>query len=217
MQMIFFHGCSNIEGCMLQGGKGNSVLSSLLYLLFPKFLQLYLKHNFGTQGYLIHLLLFFEFFPKISSCLILIIVKINVVVNFFSLAKAHKLPFKTKHQRVSTHFESIYIDLQMTLIVANTKARFFLLIINDFSLYQWIYFLHANNNVQSIFQSFITMVERHLSTKIKNVKTDGGVDFFFFALLCLLLVLCIKKTSPHTLLQNGVIAYRYSVCTHVTI
>lgn len=51
----------------------------------------------------------------------------------FPIIKSHKLSFTHSHKYVTTHFELLYIDLWLSVIVVVIDAYYFLFIVDDFS------------------------------------------------------------------------------------
>lgn len=91
--------------------------------------------------------------------------------------KAHKLPFKSKHQGALIPFELLYVDLWVSPVVVNTSAYYFLLLVDDHRKYHWIFFLNAKNDTKSVFITFHKMVECNFDTKTNSMQYDGGKSF----------------------------------------
>lgn len=99
------------------------------------------------------------------------------IYQIWPLTKAHKLPFTHVHKHYANAFELLHMNLQMFLIVATNGAKYCLLIVDYFSIYQQMYFLSTKSNVVSAFHYFIQMVERHFCTKYKSIQTYDGKSF----------------------------------------
>ncbi|CAH9142240.1 unnamed protein product [Cuscuta epithymum] len=56
-------------------------------------------------------------------------------------------------------------------------ARQFLTIVDDYSRAVWVYLLLDKREVFKMFLSFVAMVERQISKKIKRVRSDNGTEF----------------------------------------
>lgn len=69
------------------------------------------------------------------------------------------------------------MDLWTPPIVAIIGVKYFLLIVDDYKRFIWIYFLNVKSQVESVFQLFMNIVERQFSVSIKDVQTDGGEKF----------------------------------------
>ncbi|GKC57184.1 integrase [Tanacetum coccineum] len=72
--------------------------------------------------------------------------------------------------------------------------------------------LHVGNaqksDVYSTFKSFVQMVERQFTTKLKNVQTDWGGEFHNLASFFSSLGIIHRKSCPHTSEQNGFVERR---------
>ncbi|GJV35108.1 putative RNA-directed DNA polymerase [Tanacetum coccineum] len=72
--------------------------------------------------------------------------------------------------------------------------------------------LHVGNaqksDVYSTFKSFVQMVERQFTTKLKNVQTDWGGEFRNLALFFSSLGIIHRRSCPHTSEQNGFVERR---------
>nr|GEV12781.1 retrovirus-related Pol polyprotein from transposon TNT 1-94 [Tanacetum cinerariifolium] len=72
--------------------------------------------------------------------------------------------------------------------------------------------LHVGNtqkfNVYSTFKSFVQMVERQFTTKLKNVQTDWGGEFCSLASFFSSLGIIHRRSCPHTSEQNGFVERR---------
>lgn len=98
----------------------------------------------------------------------------------YHLAKAHKLPFTSKHVASITPFDFLYMDLWTSPVVATIGAHYFLSIVEDYSMYMWIFFLNTKDEICIVFQCLMVMIERNFDQKIKSVQTNKGVNLIFF-------------------------------------
>lgn len=117
----------------------------------------------------------------------------------FPLAKAQKLPLISAyaHAHASFSFQLIYMDIRVLPMITNKCTKYFLLIVDDFNKYQWIYFCKAKSDVKTIFQSFIQMAERNFNTKIIFMQTYGYLEFSCITTLLYHLSVMHRKTCPH--------------------
>ena len=84
------------------------------------------------------------------------------------IAKSHKLPFSLSNSRASHPLALIHTDLWGPApIPSTTGARYFLLFIDDFSRFSWIYSLHTKDQALSTFIKFKTMVENQFAFHIQ--------------------------------------------------
>lgn len=84
--------------------------------------------------------------------------------------------------------------------------RYYLLLVDDFTKYCWLFPLHAKSEVTSHVQAFKVFVANQFSLSIKAFRSDNGGEFLsklmsiFFAAFGILH----ETTCPHTPEQNGV-------------
>lgn len=58
----------------------------------------------------------------------------------------------------------------------STGARYFLTVVDDYSIATWTHLLGAKSNVFDMLKSFIVMVENHFHTNIKSVRSDNVLE-----------------------------------------
>ena len=77
------------------------------------------------------------------------------------MAKSHRLPFERSTSRAIKQFGLIYVDIWGAApIVYVNGARYFLLLVDDFSIFSWLYLLETKDEALLMFQHFQAMVER---------------------------------------------------------
>jgi transposase InsO family protein len=52
-----------------------------------------------------------------------------------------------------------------------------LVIVDDFSRYTWVFFLHDKSEVASIFKKFAKKAQNEFDCKIKKIRSDNGKEF----------------------------------------
>ena len=55
--------------------------------------------------------------------------------------------------------------------------KYGLVIVNDYSRFTWVFFLHDKSEVQGIVKKFIRRAQNELELKIKNIRSDNGSEF----------------------------------------
>lgn len=101
-----------------------------------------------------------------------------IFYEFCRYAKSCKLPFRLSDTVTKQPLELIHSDVCgpiPTPFVCGFK--YYVLFIDDFSKYTWMFPLHSKSNVFHTFRLFKLKVENLLSSKIKMFKTDGGGEF----------------------------------------
>ena len=90
------------------------------------------------------------------------------------LAKIHRFPFERSTSRTIKPFDLIHADIWgATPIVFVNGARYFLLLVDDFSRFSWLYLLETKDEALLMFQRFQAMVERPFDTKVQCVRFNG--------------------------------------------
>ena len=85
--------------------------------------------------------------------------------------------------RTSTSFEIMHTDVrEVNPIIYQEQCRYFVMFIDYYSQFTWIYFLRSKANVFSIFQRFVALVETQFSTYIKILHSNsGGIHVSFLS------------------------------------
>ncbi|KAL8110234.1 hypothetical protein AgCh_026086 [Apium graveolens] len=88
--------------------------------------------------------------------------------------------------------------------------RYFFLLVDDFSRYMWVYFLHNKSEALNAFKIFCSLVERGPSKKVRVLQTDRCGEFMSkeFNDYCGKTGIKRHFTAPYTPQQNGVIERR---------
>jgi len=75
-------------------------------------------------------------------------------------------------------FELLHIDLfgpVAYISIGGNKYSFF--IVDDYSRFTWVFFLHDKSVVQETFKKFAKRAQNEFETKIKKVRSDNGTKF----------------------------------------
>jgi transposase InsO family protein len=85
-------------------------------------------------------------------------------------------------------------------------AYYFLLFIDDFTRYTWVYFLRRKSDVFEYFKEFRNMVEKQTGKTIKILHSDQGGEYRLgnFIKYCKDHGIVHQFIIPHTPQQNGV-------------
>ena len=51
------------------------------------------------------------------------------------------------------------------------------LLLDDYSCFTWVFFLHDKSEVQKTFKKFAKRVQNEFETNIKKVRSDNGTKF----------------------------------------
>lgn len=119
------------------------------------------------------------------------------------VAKCHRLPFTSSTSCTSFPLELIHSDVWgPSPLLSSNGYRYYVIFVDDYTRFSWIYFLHTKDEVPKVFSLFKCQIENLLNTTIKTLRTDGGTEF---KPIPRLFPQIIHQTScPYTPQQNGV-------------
>ncbi|KAI0501901.1 hypothetical protein KFK09_016846 [Dendrobium nobile] len=94
------------------------------------------------------------------------------------LCKHHKLPFDRSVTHTTKPLELLHSDVWGPSPVTTKQGfRYYLLIIDDYSRYSWIFPLLFKSDVMHTFINFIKLIENQTNHKVKTIRTDGGGEY----------------------------------------
>ncbi|GKD67967.1 retrovirus-related pol polyprotein from transposon TNT 1-94 [Tanacetum coccineum] len=80
----------------------------------------------------------------------------------------------------STHskLELLHMDLYGPMRVASINGKkYILVIVDDYSRFTWVYFLHTKDETPEIIKNFIARVQLNFNAKVCKIRTDNGTEF----------------------------------------
>lgn len=127
-------------------------------------------------------------------------------------SKFHKIPFTSNHNKSTTPFELIHIDIWGPYkYLALDGSSHFLTIVEDCTKYIWTHLMSSKSQVPSVLKSFFHYIHNHFNTTTKFVRSDNDNEFLtkecssFFHQYGIIHQLSITYTPQ----QNGVVEYKY--------
>ena len=88
------------------------------------------------------------------------------------------MPFSPASSKASTPLELIHANLWGPAPISSTiGVKYFLLLLDDFSRYSWIYEVHTKDQVLPIFIQFKALVEKQFNLPIKHLQSDNEGKF----------------------------------------
>jgi transposase InsO family protein len=123
------------------------------------------------------------------------------------LGKQTRIAFNENSFRATCKLQLVFTDVCGPMRTESLNgAKYFLLFIDDYSRYCWVYFLKTKGEVFDVFVKFKAATEREAETKLKALRSDNGGEFTSHKLDELLEKEGIKHqlTIPYTPQQNGV-------------
>ena len=119
----------------------------------------------------------------------------------------HKLSFPKHVSSTTFLLESIHFDVWGPApIVFVLEHRFYVIFVDDFTHFTWLFQLKHKSDVFSVFLHFKSLVENQFNTKIKALRSYGGGEFVNkkFKAFCLDNGISYQLSCPYTLQQNEV-------------
>ena len=134
--------------------------------------------------------------------------------------KMHRLPFPNSHFVASSPFELVHFDVwDPALVMSIDGFRYYVLFVDHFTRFSWLYLLKSKSKVFSKFIEFKAMVETQFSTKIKTLRSNGGGEYTFSAFKSYLLQHGITHqiSCPYTPQQNSLVERKHRLLVETTI
>ncbi|GFZ05551.1 hypothetical protein Acr_17g0011230 [Actinidia rufa] len=115
------------------------------------------------------------------------------------------------HSGFVTHapFELMHMDVWGPAPVASFQGfRYYLLIMDDFTRFVWLFPLHYKSDVKVTISNFKAFVSTQFQCNIKSFRSDNGDEFVntYLAHLCTQFGILHQTSWPHTPKQNGAAA-----------
>ena len=138
--------------------------------------------------------------------------KSNNIVYYGSLTKclpclsnkSHKLPFSTSSISSSYPLEILYSDLWgSTPVNLIDGFRYYVIFMDHFSKYVWLYPLKLKSVVSIIFPIFKNLVERQFNSQIKTLYSNNGEEYIKLRPFLQANGISHFTTPPHTSKHNG--------------
>jgi hypothetical protein len=103
-----------------------------------------------------------------------------------------------------TPFQLIYLDAWGPAPIQSSLGhKYFIIFVDDYTRYTWIYFLKAKNEVPSIFLQFEVMIRRQFNKKIKAFHFDWDGEYQRLHTYFKHTGIIHRIACPYTHAQNG--------------
>lgn len=104
--------------------------------------------------------------------------KTPIFCESYALGKSTKLPFLP----CSTHAINVLYQIHMdvwgpALVTSYDNFLFYLVIINEYSRFVWLFPLAQKSDLAYSLQNFITLMHNQFPNHVKEIQTDGGCEF----------------------------------------
>ncbi|KAL5722651.1 hypothetical protein ACHQM5_006144 [Ranunculus cassubicifolius] len=126
------------------------------------------------------------------------------------ISKSHKLPFNSSSTVYDEPLQLVVSDLWgPSPYLSRNGFRYYLLFVDAFSKYTWIYPLAHKNDAFQTFVSFKSQIENLTGKKIKIFQTDNGTEYKKFTPFLTSAGVIHRFSCPHTSAQNGLAERRH--------
>jgi transposase InsO family protein len=76
------------------------------------------------------------------------------------------------------HLEMLHIDLFGPITYISIGGnKYGLVIIDDYSRFTWIFFLHDKSEIQEVLKKFLKRAQNEFDAKVKKIRSDNGSEF----------------------------------------
>jgi hypothetical protein len=93
------------------------------------------------------------------------------------MAKSKRVPFPISTRTAKCALKVIHSDLWCSPISSISGCRYYIIFIDEFSRFSWIFPLKLKYEVFVAFIKFKSFAENQFSSKIKTLQSDGGGEF----------------------------------------
>jgi transposase InsO family protein len=94
------------------------------------------------------------------------------------LAKQPALSFNKSDSFSHASFDFIHSDIWGPSLTATVgRSKYYVIFVDDFSRYTWIYLMHNRSELAKIYLTFIQMISTQFSTIIKVFRTDNVIEY----------------------------------------
>ncbi|GKC81752.1 ribonuclease H-like domain-containing protein, partial [Tanacetum coccineum] len=104
-------------------------------------------------------------------------VKSPVLCHACQLGKHVRLPFVSSDSIVNSPFDIVHSDLWTSPLLSISGIQYYVLFLDHFSHYVWVYLLQQKSDTFSKFAQFRTFVKNQFKTDIKAFQCDHGGEF----------------------------------------
>jgi hypothetical protein len=94
------------------------------------------------------------------------------------LAKQPALSFNNSDSFSRASFDLIHSDIWGPSLTATVGgSKYFIIFVDDFSRYTWIYLMHNRSELAQIYRTFAQMISTQFSKAIKIFRTDNAMEY----------------------------------------
>ena len=124
-------------------------------------------------------------------------------------AKQRRTSFKSKAESsINEPYHMLHLDLFGPVnIMSINKKRYTLVIVDEYTRFTWVYFLHRKDETSDILMDHVKLIETGTSYKVKILRSDNGTEFKNSEVedFCRNKGISHQFSAPGTPQQNGVV------------
>jgi transposase InsO family protein len=117
--------------------------------------------------------------------------------------KSHKLSFSTSTITSTRPLQIIFSDVWTSLIMSYDGFKYYVIFVDHFTKYIWLYPLKQKSHVKDIFIRFKAITKKHFNQNIHTLYSDNGGEYVALTNLLALHGISHRTTPPHTPEHNG--------------
>ena len=127
------------------------------------------------------------------------------------LGKSKQLPFSASSRESTTPLELIHSDVWSTSTPSLSGCLYYVIFINDFTRFCWLYPISNKSDVYATFVKFKILVEKQFNYPIKRLQSDNGGEYCSTIFKQVLSDNGIfhRLSCPHTSQQNGLVERKH--------
>lgn len=131
--------------------------------------------------------------------------QLPLVCEACQLGKHLKQPFFDSNKIVSAPFELVHSDVWTSPITSNSGIQYYVLFLDHFSHFLWVYPLRKKSEVFSKFIDFCAFVKTQFKSSIQSFQCDNGGEYNNTSFLNFFSTngIVVRFSCPHTSQQNG--------------
>ena len=127
------------------------------------------------------------------------------------LGKAKQLPFHELTRQSAVPLSLVHSDVWASPLMSVCGCRYYVLFVDDFSRFSWMYSLYHKSDVFATFMKFKSLAENYFSCSIKQLQTENYGEFLSNQFKEFLSKHGIfhRLTCPNTSQQNGIAEWKH--------
>ncbi|KAL8105243.1 hypothetical protein AgCh_029148 [Apium graveolens] len=124
-------------------------------------------------------------------------------------AKQRKSSFKSKTESsILEPYHQLHVDLFGPVnVMSIAKKKYAMVIVDEFTRYTWVYFLHKKNETASTLTNHVRQLDKLVKDSVKIIRSDNGTEFknSIMEEFCKEQGIKQEFSAPGTPQQNGVV------------